>query len=260
MKLGVAFNVFSGLEFLRPAAKNVRPFADYIVGVYSKQSNQGHPAPSYMMPLLISLVKEKLLDDVVEHLITPSDMPIDMQGIQRSKRQLGQECCRREGCTHLMSRDCDEFYIPKQFVRALEYLNQYQLLICGLCDYVGSPLLRSKALTPLHVSVVQDINCQFAPKDFGVLQDHERTIETSSFKILSRTELLMHHFTAVRYNQDELKRKFQGHSHFMRLGDKAVNDYSQMIGEAQAGGKYDAVEDVFGIQHYWNDGFAQWIE
>lgn len=258
MKLGVAFSVFSGLEFLKPALQNVREFAAHVVLVYSTQSNEGHPAPAYMLPLLRALVQEGLADELVEHRLPfLSNNPLKMQEMQRGKRRLGRVACAKAGCTHYMTRDCDEFYDPMQFAKAIEVSERYELTICGLYDYVGSPTLRAKGVSPLHLPFIHAAHCNMLPKDYGVLMDHERTCDAASFYIFPREELCMHHMTAVRYDAEELRRKFYGHSHFMRLGTEAVAEYLKMINTASSSPDYERVPDVFGIQSYWDSEFRR---
>jgi hypothetical protein len=251
MKLGVSFSVFSGAEFLKPAILNVKPFADKIYIVFSKHSNQGDAAPSYLVPLLHQLLEEQLVDDIIEHDIRPTNVPMEIQVIQREKRKIGQAICLQAGCNYYMSRDCDEFYIPEQFKTVLNRMGRTKLLISGIYDYVGSPLFRAKGISPLHVPVLQEIHCKMETAYYEVMLDHERTCTTIHYKILSCEELMMHHFTAVRYNQKEMERKYQGHSHFIRTG--------QMVSEANAD-RYDTVGDIFGIVKYWETEFKELYE
>lgn len=261
MKLGVAFSVYSGLELLKPALQNVREFAAHTVVVYSIQSNEGHYAPAFMLPLLRSLESEGLIDELVEHRLDKFSIePLRMQTIQRIKRQMGRTACLNVGCTHYMSRDCDEFYDKQQFRAALAIAEKHQLTICRLYDYVGSPRRRAVAPSILHLPFVQSTLCSLIPKDFGVLIDHERTCDASEFVVLRPDEVIMHHMTAVRYNKTELDRKFQGHSHFMRLGQQATQQYVDMIQCANTDPAYMDTNDQFGIEAYWAGEFKKWYE
>jgi len=256
MKLGVAFSVFSGAEFLKPALLNVREFADHIVLVYSLQSNEGHPAPAWLLPLLRQMRAEGLADEVVKHDIQQwTRVPLEMQTIQRVKRQMGRIACVNAGCDYYMTRDCDEFYDKEQFRQALKVAEQYDLLICGLYDYIKTPLARSRIISPLHVPVLHKSWLNMLPKDFGILVDHERTCNAESFHVLSHSELMMHHMSTVRFNSAELARKFQGHSHFTLLGEPAIQEYRDMIDHFDPS-QMETVPDQFGILKYWQEEFG----
>jgi hypothetical protein len=255
MKLGVCFSCFSGAEFLKPATQNVRQFSSHTVVVYSKTSNEGHPAPAYLCPLLDQLKSEGLVDEIIEHVIVnPSDKPLDIQAIQRQKREMGRQACMTHGCTHYQTRDCDEFYNVDEYARALKETETVDLSICRLYDYIGTPTYRARVISPLHVPFIQKIYCPMGPRDFGVLLDHERTCIAMNNLKFPTQQLMMHHMSVVRYNVTELHRKFQGHSHYMRLGQTAVDACFKLVEEAKA--RCDEVLDQFGIVEYWKNEFG----
>ena len=63
--------------------------------------------------------------------------------------------------------------------------------------------------------------------------------------------------TAVRFNEQEMQRKFWGHSHFMRLGKTATEQYLKMISDAPGSLEYNRVNDQFGIVKYWEEEFSK---
>jgi len=259
MKLGVGLCVFSGAELLKPVLLNVRSFAHYVVAVMSTCSNEGHLAPAYLTPLLEQLLKEKLIDEIIDHTkVTPNE-PWQAKATIISKREIGRVVCLNHGCTHYMGRDCDEFYGLGAFAAVLSEAEKYDLLIARTQEYVGSPLVRYKALSGLYVPVVGNINCEFVAKDFGVLCDTERTVDAKTFMVLPEQVLIMHHMNTVRYNRTELLRKFQGHSHFMRLGKQVEEGYVCNIDTINRDETCTAVDD-FGILDYWQGEFKELYE
>ena len=60
-KLGVAFNVFDGVELLAPAARSVRACASFVAVVYQTKSNFGVQAPPHQRTLLAQVWKPPIL-------------------------------------------------------------------------------------------------------------------------------------------------------------------------------------------------------
>lgn len=260
MKLGVGFNIFNGEEFLKPALLNVQGIADVVIVMYSSVSLTGTNSSPFLQPLINNLKKERLIDVAIE---CKSEIYKDGSLIQNGKRkkyEVGRKIAQQMGCTHFMLRDCDEFYDKLRLKKALSYLNQYDLLIAPIYDYIGNPPMRSKNITKLKVPVAHRCDLRYQACQYPVLMDLGRTVLTPRYKILYSDELVMHHFTGTRYNAKEVKRKFEGHSHFTRLGTSEQNTYIQRIMNPEPV-LYDKVrEDCFGILRYWETEWKLFYE
>jgi hypothetical protein len=256
MKLGVGFHIFSGLELLKPAILNIRNKADFVLGIYSLVSYMGHPCPSYMMDLLSDLLKDNLLDDVILYEPKITNVPLELAGNHRVKREMGRLCCLEKECTHYMSRDCDEFFNKEQLEKQWETIKQFEFTGAATVDYVGSPLTKMKKVSSYHEPVIHDIRLKYEPFKFGPLFDLSRTVATAStIKIFAPDELLIHHLSGVRINDDELKRKWQGHSCYKTNPvDKWVNSIKNHPQE-----ELEKVEDQFDVLSYWNGEFQKYL-
>ena len=258
MKLGVTYTVFSGLELLKPSIQNIRPFAAHIVVVWSPVSSTGEKAVNYIKPLLDDLVKSDLVDELVEFNPKITDVPIKMQDNCRMKREVGRLLCLKAGCTHHLIRDCDEFFEEAQFESMLNIFPTIDCTLSMIREYIHHPTKRLKKLSGLYVPIVQDIKGKLHRHNiFKVTVDMGRTTSNvDSFRILTPDELIMHHFTFVRYNEEEMRRKYQGHGHCHRIGTLSkFIEWTNRFKEDD----FEYVKDQFGIMNYWNEEFQRWI-
>lgn len=262
MKLGIGICIFSGAELLKPTLLQLRHHADLIVGVYSLFSNDGTPAPKYLMPLLQKLKYEGLIDELIHHdfKCINTENALICQELDREKFVIAKDYCKVRGCTHFMGMDCDEFYISEQFKEAKKVAKSKGFSVCRLIDYIVSPLFQSRGFSNLHVPFIHNIKFQYEPRNFPVLLDQGRTVNVKEAFVISPKICAMHHMTCVRYNRIELMRKFEGHSHWNRLGEIKRNDYVNSL-EEYAQQNYDELEkDQFGILEYWRTEFKKLYE
>ena len=250
LKLGVAYNTFSGAELLKPAIQCVRPLAGHVVVVYSRHAITGEPAPKHLMPLLNDLKNEGLVDELIECVPRVTQVPLEIQSQKRAKYEVGRLACVKQSCTHFMGRDVDEFFVTAELQAALTVMADKEAVLCPLYDYVKDPTYKARQVNTLHVSAFQKCGLPYAPMKTSVLLDLSRTVNAESFYVVSSEHLVMHHMTGVRYNDDEIKRKYQGHSHFAGNGKGQENRYIEADPKI-----YSRVLDIFGIQEYWKEEF-----
>jgi hypothetical protein len=134
MKLGVSYNVFDGEELLESSIRYIRDQVDYISAVYQMNSWFGAKASSNLLDVLNDLVNKKYIDELYEYhseIIEDEDATkAHMQQID--KRNVGLELSRKESCTHHMTIDVDEFYLPDQFRYMKNYLDTENFQACAL--------------------------------------------------------------------------------------------------------------------------------
>ena len=182
-----------------------------------------------------------------------------MASIKREKRKIGQQRCKEKGCSHIIIKDCDEFYDPEQFKILKYYAEQTELTICHLYDYIGSIFYQAKKITPLHVPAIYDINCPIIPTQYDkILMDPERTPKASKYKVIPKEEVMMHHFTAVRYNENEHLKKFIGHTSYEHNSIRQQN-YLKQIKNIDIK-NFNIVEDQFNIIPYWKGKYVNYIK
>lgn len=258
MILGVTYTVFSGLELLKPSIQNIRPFAAHIVVVWSPISSTGEKAVKYAKPLLDNLVNCGLVDELILFQPQITHLPVKMQDNCRMKREAGRLACMAAGCSHHLIRDCDEFFDQDQFKSMMTVFSSVDCTISRIQEYVYHPMLKLKTLSDLYVPVVQCIHKKLRKENpFNVTVDMGRTVaDIKTFKILKQDDLVMHHYTFVRYNQEEIERKYQGHGHCHRIG--TLGEYMKWVGRFNRD-DLEMAEDKFGILKYWKGEFKKWI-
>lgn len=261
MKLGIGYLIFSGAELLKPAIQQVRKHAHYIVGLYSLKSNEGFDAPLYLEPLMKKLKKEGLFDEIIQTEPEFSFDPVRLQYLHRIRYNQGRIICGQNNCSHYMVCDSDEFYDTAQFGKFLLKKRNSSFYISNILEYVKNPLFVSKGVSKLYVPFIHKIQLEYNPKHYSVLMDLSRTVISDDYTILTKEEMIMHHMTAVRFNKKELRRKFQGHSHFMRIGQDGFNKYENAIYNADKNDAYLKLdEDKFGIIKYWKEEFQDFYK
>jgi hypothetical protein len=211
-----------------------------------------------MKPLLDSLVREGLVDELMEFVPKRTDRPIEMQDNCRMKREIGRIRCQLAGCTHHLVRDCDEFHDPVQFRRHIGWFVSQDVCLTPIVEYVQKPTTRIKGISGLYVPCVHRIDCQLRRYNpYGLTVDLGRTIfPVERYTVLATDALVLHHFTSVRINETELRRKYQGHGHLNRVG--TVGDFVNKV-YGYSPDDLEEVPDVFGIQDYWKGEFQQWL-
>ncbi len=256
MKLGVGYIAFTGLEFLKPSLLNIRPYAHHIVVITSAVSHSGHPLPEYALPLINQLMDEGLIDAHLQVDVGTTSVPVEMQDRCRQKREMAREHCQIMGCSHFLIRDCDEFHEPEQLKNIIESgdLERNDITTSSLYEYWGTPILRAKEIGKLRVPFIQKV--YFPLKNtmtYGERVDRGRTcVGWASKKQFIPEELIMHHFTACRYNPKELRRKWQGHGHLNRVykdPDRYVSSVAKLVKDNAT----VMADDTFGIMDYWQE-------
>lgn len=264
MKLGVSFNIFSGLELLKPSIMNIRAKASYVVGVYSVISSAGDPCAEYLQDLISDLLKDRLLDEAV--LFTPKITSIADEMIlnHKAKREVGKSICWKKGCSHFMAKDCDEFYLTEQIEKQWKVLETYDVCLAPLIDYIRSPLLRA-SVSILHLPVCHKINLNYEPCHYPVLVDQGRMVKGRTIKVFSASDLSMHHFSSVRINEQEMLRKRQGHSCYNRMTESSFKEsvrdsvQSRPVKEI-SDSNLTKVGDIFNIVSYWEGEFQRYLK
>lgn len=256
MRLGAAFVAFSGLELLKPAIRSARRLADFVAVVYCEVSHRGLPAAPYMRRLLEDLRREGLVDCLRPYAASsPARSPEEVVEHMRRQRDLGRRICLEAGCTHVMLRDCDEFYAPGFPRLALRIASRFDVTFSRMVDYTASPLYRARhARSHDRVPFIQRADLPVGPSDVGVHVDPARTVAgAGSWFVFPSWLLLMHHMTRVRIDEEELRRKYESHSWYPR-----VEDIRRLTEETRRPDmrKYRVLaEDRFGILEYWGSEF-----
>jgi hypothetical protein len=256
MRLGVGFNVFSGVELLKPAILSIRPLVEMVVVVYSKKAITGELGLPFLLDMLYDMKRENLVDAIIQIEHSTTKVPLEIQAEKRKKYELARQYCEDAGCTHFMGRDCDEFFGTSSLLSIMndKICIENDMVVCPVLDYIKTPLLRAKNTGLLHVTVFHKAHLQYCPIKCTVLVDMSRTVSAEKIVILSPEELVMHHMTGVRYNEKELARKFQGHTHFCDAGQGNALKFTKAIEESSID-SLQVTTDHFGILQYWQNEY-----
>jgi len=229
MKLGVSYNVFDGEELLEGSIKQIREHTDYISIVYQEVSNFGNQCNPRLLDILNDLVLNNLVDELVKY-----EPEVNRGGHfnEITKRNIGLELSRKNGCTHHMSMDSDEYYISDEFERVKNVieLNNYDSSYCQMRTYYKS---WEYALDPPEdyyvplIYKIKDVSKFVMMAPSPVLVDPTRRISHISVPVVfRRDEIEMHHGSYIR---DDLRTKLVNSSasvNFRGNIDNLVNHYN----------------------------------
>lgn len=200
MKIGISYNVFDAEEHLEGSITQIRDSVDFISVVFQKTSNYGQQCDKNLEKFLLRLKEDGLVNEVLEYFplfgVSPHVNEVN-------KRNIGLLLSEKNGCTHHMSMDTDEYYLKDQF----EYMKKiikdgdYDSSACQMSTYYKEPIYRLHPKEEYYVSLLfkirPNISYVFANK-FPVLTDPTRSMLPGNFRPFTREEIEMHHMSFVR--------------------------------------------------------------
>ena len=229
MKLGVSYNLFDGEELLEGSIKQIRQHVDYISVVYQRVSNFGNPCNDGLIPLLQRLYDEKLIDEVFEFMpkINKGGHSNEIQ-----KRNIGLALSQGAGCTHHMSMDSDEYYLPSEFdnLKKLIEDGDYDSSFCQMQTYYKSWEYSLNPPEEYYVSLIfkikQDSNYVMGYPTPVLVDPTRRMSPSVKPLILKREQIQMHHGSYIR---DNIRTKLTNSSASVNFNndiDRIVNHYN----------------------------------
>ena len=257
MKLGVSYNIFDGEELLEGSIKQIRQHVDYISVVYQVVSNFGNPCNPELVPLLERLKSEGLVDELFEY-----NPKINKGGHSNEiqKRNIGLALSQGAGCTHHMSMDSDEYYIPSEFenLKKLIEENDYDSSYCQMQTYYKTWEYALDPPEEYYVSLIFKIKNDsnyvmgaLAP----VLVDPTRRMSPSDKPlVLKREQIQMHHGSYIR---NDIRTKLVNSSASVNFNsdiDRIVNHYDNWAypNKVLWGGLPSTLYKVKKVDKKWN--------
>ena len=236
-KIGVAYNVFDGIENLPISINQIKPYVDYITVVYQDFSNVGNSISKINKFILEVLFANKVIDNLI--LYEPKGN--DLHNNECCKRNIGLQDCISNNCNYFISMDCDEIYDGLKF--AQEYLNIKEKKIdksfnsyCYIQDYYSSGKLKYRKLANYFVPFIAKIDSK---STFNMGNPELKYIDptrrvwsknTSNLPILINSDnIVMDHLTMVRANIKSLKEKFINSSSPEYRNSNSFDDYAMSI-------------------------------
>lgn len=211
MKLAAIYNVYDGEELLEGSVLSIRDQVDLIIAVVQTSSNAGRYYLGGKQECT-RLTDMKLIDIVLDY--NPPGFG-ECHEKERCKRQLGLEEARRQGCTHFLHMDTDEFYRAGEFAAAKQFMiahPEYDGSACRIKLFVKKPTwtlgLDGRACVPF-------IHClgaltRMGHPDYPVAVDPTRRPSPSSnVHVFDQGVLLMYHYSWLR---KDISRKLENSS------------------------------------------------
>jgi hypothetical protein len=194
-KLGVAYNVFDGIENLKYSIDSIRRSVDYICAVYQRLSNHGNPIDTDFEGILKSLGVV-----AIEYNYQPIKNPAHNEKI---KREIGRKNCENAGCNLFMTMDCDELYIPSQFEYAKkEFISGgFDSSACQMQTYWKNFDTVFDPPESYYVPFIYRLDGRlFTDARWPVSADPTRRMEPGKLKLFERKTIEMHHLSHIRDN------------------------------------------------------------
>jgi len=243
MKLGVSYNVFDGEELLEGSIKQIRGQVDYVSVVYQTVSNFGNPCSENLVPLLNRLKSEGLINELFEYKPKLSETfnTLGLKVIEGkghfneiTKRNIGLSLSVGAKCTHHMSMDTDEYYLPEQFdfIKRKMIEGNYDSSYCQMRTYYKSWEYQLDPPEEYYVSLIYKLtnHSLFEMGKYSpVLVDPTRRMESGNSLILKREEIEMHHGSYIR---DNIRTKLENSSastNFKNDIEKITNHYNNWV-------------------------------
>lgn len=257
MKLGVSYNLFDGEELLEGSIKQIRNLVDYISVVYQTISNFGNTCNPELVPLLERLKSEGLIDELFEY--SPK---VNKGGHSNEiqKRNIGLALSQGVGCTHHMSMDSDEYYLPSEFhnLKKLIEDGDYDSSFCQMQTYYKSWEYSLNPPEEYYVSLIFKIKPDsnyVMGYPTPVLVDPTRRMSPSVKPlILKREQIQMHHGSYIR---DNIKTKLTNSSASVNFNndiERIVNHYNtwEYPNKVLWGGLPSQLLTVKKVENLWN--------
>lgn len=228
MKLGVSYNVFDGEELLEGSIKQIKNCVDYVSVVYQKKSNYGDVCTNTLLDTLNNLKEKGLVDELIEYIPHTQYGP---HYNELEKRNIGLECSKKNECTHHISMDTDEYYLPEQFTKLKEKIleGDYDSSYCQMktyyksWNYVITP--PEEYFVPLIYKIKNNVNYLLGYPSPVLVDPTRRMGNVEKPLILKRDEIEMHHGSYIR---NDIRKKLINSSalvNFSNQIDNLINHY-----------------------------------
>lgn len=252
-KIGISYNVFDGIELLKPSILQLRHLVDYINIVYQTHSYYNNPAPDYQLDVLNDLIKENLIDELI---LYKNDFSLTPHQQEVKKRNIGLSYTKSQDCTHFINMDCDEFYksseVEKLFNSPL--MDKNVSTFCKIQEYVKEPICKRKILANYLVPFITKIN-NFSEIVLIRNSNHDPTrlvTNNNQETIFKNIDLIMHHFTQVRVNDNSLLNKINNSSSKGFFGNINIEQFKKNI-DKDIELNYIKCKDQFQINKYLDE-------
>jgi len=120
-KLALTINAFDASEHLEDLIREIRDQVHHVAAIWQKKSYWGNPMAKSDMLELQRLKKLGLIDEFIE--FKPNYKKYSREQ-ECDKRNMGIDLMRKNGSSHILNIDADEFYDADQFRYAKQKINE----------------------------------------------------------------------------------------------------------------------------------------
>jgi len=210
-RVGVSYNTFYGLEYLKRSIESLRGVIDYVVVVHQRVSFSGEIENKDNDKLLKFLLDNNYVDDIIyyEH-----DKDIDVRKSVISKRNIGLDKCRENHCDYIITADTDECYDSDKLKVSIDnmYNNNIDTLYSPILSYYYNDSFYFE--DTFYVPSVYKIDKRKYKVGLKstVLCDPVRKMDENKYKISKNT--YMHHYTYLKesFSSKEKSKMINRHS------------------------------------------------
>lgn len=244
IKLGISVNMFDGYEMLEMNLRFVKPFATHLSIVYQEVSNNGLVFNDKIKDVIKHLKENKLVDTAV--LYKPNGQ-ITLQENECEKRNIGLRLAKENDCTHFLTMDADELYLPNLFEQVIEDKGEKDVYFSRIRTYYKYP------------EVFYDEDPKFLVPFITKIRDKEYNGSNPRKHLLDATRILpyetstilkgvMHHFSYIRtldfYSKFNSGTNYKNAQRYYNVLKEAYNNFSSIKSKALVLKNWSHVEEV----------------
>ncbi len=196
MKLGISYVVFEGEELLKHALPPIRHLFDHISIVWQNLSYHGNVRDDQLFANLNELKREGLIDQLV---FFDQNTSVSRLDNETNARNIGRLASKNAGCSHHISADVDEFYIPEQLLAIKKTRTEFDSSICYLENYFKKSYWQIYPFQKHKVTLIHPVDNCYSPNPKMQKIDFTRRMKYSDkCLILDKNDFCIHHMSYVR--------------------------------------------------------------
>lgn len=218
MKLAAIYNVWDGSELLEGSINCLKNHVDLFIIIWQDVSNFGE----YFNPLPDIPIEDKI--------ILRKYIPKSVHGSRNeiSKRQLGLDIAKQNGCTHFIHLDCDEYYEDFGKSKQAYIESGHKGSVCKMFTYFKEPTLRLENPDNYFVPFIHELrpDTLAGNKKYPFYCDPTRRINENDVIGLP---FLMHHYSWIRKDAERKARNSSARNNILK--SNLLKDYNGDISE-----------------------------
>lgn len=228
MKLGIAYNAFDGLELLGYAIQSIKKEVDFVSVIRQRTSYHGNKADAVDLEIIEQLLKCGLIDLVIDY---EPDLSLSPRENETIIRNLGLDSSIAHGCSHHISADVDEFYLPHDLKYAKEAIDGFDCSVIESIDYLKKPTWRIYPERRHLISFIHPVETRYSMNmKFPYAIDLTRRADRHE-KCLRFDKILLHHMCYVR--NDIRKKVMNNMNHKNKIG----RNFCDLFDKYELGGR-----------------------